>query len=74
MKDELTPREKDLFEYIILFMTVNGYPPTVREMMKGINTKSAHHTTEMLCKLSEKGYITYKPNSSRTIKVLRFTV
>lgn len=74
MNDRLTPREKDVLEYIITFKTVNGYSPNLREIAKGVNTNSFSHVQEMLEDLREKGYITYKKKQSRTINVLKFPI
>lgn len=72
MKQTLTAREKDVLQYIITFKQVNGYSPTVREIAKGINTNSLEHVNSMLQSLYDKGYLTYKQKSPRTIKVLKF--
>ena len=72
MKDELTPREQDVLQYVIRFKEVNGYAPTTREIAQGINTRSLHHVNEILNRLSDKGYLTFKANSPRTIRVIKF--
>lgn len=72
MKTKLTIREEEVLEYIIKFKEVNGYAPTVREICQGINTKSRTHVHEMMCKLRDLGYITFKNNQPRTIVVTRF--
>lgn len=72
MKKTLTIREEDTLRYLIKFKEVNGYSPTVREIANGINTKSTTHVREMLSHLEELGYISEKPNSPRTINVLKF--
>ena len=68
----LTEREKEVLDYIIEFKKVNGYSPSIREISRGINTKSIYHVNRMLEHLKEYGYITFKPKSSRTIKVIKF--
>lgn len=70
--NELTPREQELLHYIIMFKKVNGYSPTLHEMMEGINTKSYNHVRMMLAKLSDLGYIKQKYNKPRAIRVLKF--
>ena len=69
---DLTIRESDLLEFIIKFKQVNGFSPTVREMCKGINTKSINHVNNMICSLQDKGYISIKHRKPRTIVVKRF--
>lgn len=70
--DEITQREKQLLQYIIKFKQVNGYSPTIREIQKGIYNGSFQHVSEMLLDLRDKGYITFKNNSPRTIVVRKF--
>ena len=68
----ITEREKDLLEYVTRFKEVNGYSPTVKEIAQGINTNSTPHVREMLLDLQDKGYLTFKPKSPRTIRILKF--
>lgn len=69
---KITDREKDVLQYIIKFKQVNGYSPTTREIAQGINTRSYYHVTQMLFDLRDKGYITFKEKSPRTIRVIKF--
>ena len=71
-KYPITERERDLLEYVTRFKEVNGYAPTIKEIQIGINTKSSYHIGVMLEDLKDKGYITYKPNKARTIRILKF--
>ena len=68
----MTEREKEVLRYIIQFKQTNGYSPTVREIANGINTSSIPHVSAMLDDLSTEGYISFKPKSPRTIRVLKF--
>ena len=68
----MTEREKEVLHFIIEFKKTNGYSPTVKEIAHGINTKSETHVREMLLKLEEMGYLTFKRKSPRTINVLKF--
>lgn len=72
MNEKLTEREKETLKYIIEFKKTNGYSPTVREIAKGINTKSTTHVRSMLAHLKDLEYITEKPKSPRTINVIKF--
>ena len=69
----MTVTEKAVLDYIITFKTVNGYSPSTREIMMGVNSRSFHHINECLAHLRSDGYITYKDKSPRTINVIRFT-
>ena len=69
---DLTIRESDLLEFIIKFKQGNGFSPTVREMGKGINTKSINHVNNMIYSLQDKGYISIKHRKPRTIVIKKF--
>ena len=64
--------QKLVYDYILNFKTVNGYSPTVREIARGLNTKSKTWVSEILQELKSIGYITYKDNTPRTIVILKF--
>lgn len=64
--------QKLVYDYIYNFKSVNGYSPTVREIAKGLNTKSNTWVYEILQELKDLGYITYKKNTPRTIVILKF--
>lgn len=72
MNDKITEKEKEVLQYIIKFKSVNGYSPSVREIARGVNTKSINHVYTMLEDLKVKGYISFKPKTTRTINVLKF--
>ena len=64
--------QKLVYDYILNFKTVNGYSPTVREIARGLNTRSKTWVSEILQELKVSGYITYKDNTPRTIVILKF--
>ena len=65
-------RERIVLEYIIKFKQTNGYSPTIREIAKGINTKSLTYVSNTVNELADDGYITVKENKPRTIRVVKF--
>lgn len=68
----MTPKEKDVFNYIIEFKKINSFSPTIREIADGVNTKSTTHVKEILERLRERGYIKFIDKKPRTIVVLKF--
>lgn len=68
----MTVREKEILSYIIAFKLTNGYSPTTKEIMLGINTKSKQFVETALENLQSDGYITTKPRCPRTINVIKF--
>ena len=68
----MTPRQLDTLQFIIKFKQTNGFSPTVREIARGINTKSIGHVQTLLEELQEQGCIKCTQGKSRTIVVLKF--
>lgn len=70
-KIELTERESKVYKAIVEFIDENKYPPTVRELvtMTGINSTS--EISNCINRLSQKGYITYRGRTARSISVNR---
>lgn len=68
MKD-LTPRQREVLEYIESFIVSHKFPPTMREISThfGISAKGAHDHVRALQK---KGRLSLSDNRSRTIEVL----
>ncbi|MDH7567945.1 MAG: transcriptional repressor LexA, partial [Clostridiales bacterium] len=40
MNQDLTPRQKQILDYIYSFSSTHGYPPSVREICAATNLKS----------------------------------
>lgn len=68
----MTQKQRQVYDYIVRFKEVNGYSPTIREIAKGVNTKSLYYVKEILETLKDDGIITYLENKPRTIRVLKF--
>lgn len=68
---KLTAREEDTLHFIEQYKEAHGYPPTIREIAEGINTKSIYHVKSMLDDMQDKGFIRYKPTLPRTIKIIK---
>ena len=66
----LTLREREILNYIIDFMTVNGFAPTISEIACELVT-SRSFVRSALYRLEDKGFIRYKPEKMRSIVVLR---
>ncbi|BCJ86468.1 hypothetical protein skT53_14530 [Effusibacillus dendaii] len=65
----LTNRQNEILDYIKQYIAKKGYPPTCREIGKGIylSTSSVH---KHLATLEEKGVIQRDPETPRAIRVL----
>lgn len=64
----LTPRQRDVYEWIVEHCETLGYSPTVREVAKGVGVNSPNCITGHLGKLRAKGWISWTPGRSRTLR------
>ena len=68
---DLTPRQRDVYDYIVQFKQTNGYAPTMREIATGIIT-SRSFARECVHVLVDKQIIRYNPKTFRSIVILKF--
>ena len=66
---EITPRQKEVLDFIIDFIDKNLYPPTVREVANHFNVAIKAAQDHILA-LKKKGYLTVDANHSRSISVV----
>ncbi len=69
--EELTDRQKSIFNYIKKEIASKGYPPSVREIGKAVGLKSPASVHSHLKTLEKKGYLRRDPEKPRAIEVLR---
>jgi repressor LexA len=67
--NDLTPRQRDVFELIRSLITDRGYGPTVREIGEHFRISSPNGVMCHLKALEKKGLITREPNMSRAIQI-----
>ena len=70
MYEDLNQNQIEILIYIKNQIQKKGYPPSVREMCKGVNLKSTSTVHRHLEKLEAKGYIRRDPTKPRAIEVL----
>lgn len=67
----LTPRQRELLDFIGLYMAANaGVAPTQEEMALAMGIRSKSNINNMLGILEERGFIRRLPYRRRAIKVL----
>jgi repressor LexA len=71
--DALTPRQKEIYEFIRGKIQGRGYGPTVREIGNQFGIKSPNGVMCHLKALQKKGLISREPNMSRAIELLQET-
>ncbi|HEX6971176.1 MAG TPA: transcriptional repressor LexA, partial [Limnochordia bacterium] len=67
--DELTPRQRQILEFIKREVGAKGYPPSVREIGQAVGLSSSSTVHGHLGKLEAKGYIRRDPTKPRAIEV-----
>jgi repressor LexA len=66
---ELSPRQAEIYQFILDYHQQKGYSPTLREISAGVelslSTVMAH-----IHAMKDKGYVDWEPNSARSIHVI----
>lgn len=70
MYEDLTQKQIEILLYIKSEVQRKGYPPSVRELCKGVNLKSTSSVHGHLEKIEAKGYIRKDPTKPRAIEIL----
>lgn len=68
-RPKLTAKQQKIFEYILLHREQRGYCVTVRDICHKFAFASPHGAQCHLNALRRKGYITWEPGMTRTIRV-----
>ncbi len=66
---ELTPRQREIFEFIREFIGDSGFPPTRAEIAHALGFRSANAAEDHLRALARKGAIELLPGASRGIRL-----
>ncbi len=69
MAQNLTDREREIFEYIKNNIKNEGYAPSVRDICNALGMKSTSTVHTYLARLEDKGVIQKSAGKSRTIRV-----
>ena len=72
MKEPLTPKQKELLDFLKSFLREKGFPPTLREIASHFGLKSLRGPQKTLQILKKKGFIRILPYRSRGIEVLKY--
>lgn len=67
---KLTARQPLILGYIRRYVTVNGYPPTIREIGDNFAMSSTNGVHCHLASLKRKGAVDWVPGACRTLRVL----
>lgn len=70
MYEDLTQKQIEILLYIKSEIQRQGYPPSVRDICKGVGLKSTSTVHGYLEKIEAKGYIRKDPTKPRAIEIL----
>jgi repressor LexA len=65
----LTPRQKELLDFLILSIETNGYSPSYEEIASGLKLASLATVHKHISALEKKSYIHRSHNQSRSVEV-----
>ena len=69
MAAKLTPRQREILEYIKREIRERGYPPSVREIGEAVGLSSSSTVHGHLARLEDKGYLRRDPDNPRAIEI-----
>ena len=68
--EKLTPKQKEVLDYIKMFSAENKYPPSVRETAQALDISSPATVHVHIKKLIEKGYLRRSNSSNHQLQLL----
>ena len=69
--DNLTPVQKELYDWLVQYINTNRHSPSIREMMKAMKLRSPAPIQSRLEKMRNKGYIDWTEGQARTLRILK---
>ncbi len=69
--ENLTPAQKELYDWLVEYISVNQYSPSIREMMNAMNLRSPAPIQSRLQRIKAKGYIDWTQGQARTMKIVK---
>lgn len=67
---KISPKQREILEYIKLEILNKGYPPAVREICEAVHLKSTSSVHSHLETLEKNGYIRRDPTKPRAIEII----
>lgn len=68
--ENLTPAQKELYDWLVEYIRTTQHAPSIRQMMKAMNLRSPAPVQSRLERLRNKGYIDWIDGKARTIRIL----
>ncbi len=70
MRDRLTERQNQVYEFLRVYIRTNGKPPTIKEIGAHLGIKSTNGVHKMIVALEKKGYVRRTPHEARGISLV----
>ena len=70
VKDHLTQRQNEGYEFIRAFVRDEGKPPTLREIGDALDISSTNGVSKLLDVLERKGYVEREPHAARGLSLV----
>mgnify|MGYP000009368095 CR=1 FL=1 len=70
-ENDVTEKEQDIYDFIVMTKEQMGYPPSVREIAEAAGLKSPSSAQYYLDSLSKKGWIRRDPTKPRALELLK---
>ena len=70
MYENLSTKQKNILNFIKVYIKANGYPPAIREICTELNINSTSTVHNHILKLEEKGYIRRDPQKNRALEII----
>ena len=71
MAAPLTPKQAEIYDFILQYTRTQGYPPSVREICAAVHLKSPSTVHFHMKKLEAEGYIQKADGKTRAITLPR---
>src|SRR3989344_1885644 len=67
----LTPRQKQILDYVQKYSRKNGYSPSLEEIARHFRLNSVATVHQHIKALEQKGYLERQPNQQRSMEVAK---
>ncbi len=68
--ENLTPAQKELYDWLVEYIQTTQHAPSIRQMMVAMNLRSPAPIQSRLERLRSKGYIDWTNGKARTMRIL----
>lgn len=70
MRERLTERQNQVYEFVRAYVRERGKPPTLQEIGRALALRSTHAVHKLVAALEKKGYVTKTPNEARGLALV----